>query len=340
MLKSEYHITALVGAIALVGFLFYNQTGVVAIYDQPVTNLTMNKTFDEAHTVNVGLFVLDFKQFDVASSNFSIDCVIWFDFDSTVVDEKKVSKFFLTKGKVEKIMHAEVVTQDNKRRLAKYYSRVSFRSPLDYRNHPLDDHRISIRVANLNFDAEEILFKTADESFDSHKVLYVGQWNPVKKTTLYGYEELSLDSNNSNRSIKFPKAIFSFEFQKSAIEKIFLTYIPLYMIFFLGLFSLTLGLEINKKMIFNLALGSISALIFYRPTLDKNAPNAGYFTFSDKLFTFFIISSFVICIYQVYLYRRSLTYKTIFSLDIDTFRTLLFWAFWLVSMVGSCLLFP
>ena len=334
------HMGLLLFSVFFLIHLFYRHQYNIAFYDEPVTQLKMNKEFPRNKTIDVGLFILDFNTFDINKNEIASNCIVWFDFDKGISQEK-IDQFFFTKGTIEKIEHKSVVERDG-RMIATYNVKVNFKTPLDYRNFPIDDHRISFRVGNLNFDANEILMRTDVTNFNTHRVIYTHEWRPYNKAAMYGYEEVVLDKNDGSKTINFPKAIFSLELEKVSRVKLFIFFLPLFIIFLFGVFSLTLSLVKNPTLIFNLSIGSVSALIFYRPVIERDAPSTPYFTLCDKFFALLLLTGFTLVIVQMFLMHLMVHNKRLhlFSIPLDTVRMAIYWVVMFATVLACHLLFP
>ena len=107
---------------------------------------------------------------------------------------------------------------------------------------------------------------------------------------------MELDRHDTRRIVRHSKVIFSIDFKRSGYRFIFLIFIPIFLIFFIGLFSFAFNPEDknSRSTIMNLASASLASLLAYRFVINNMAPSGvGYFMLSDHIFNLFLVLSFI-----------------------------------------------
>lgn len=283
--------------------LFYIQTKSFSFMDKTEPILRIDEYSDTLNKIKTGLFINDFSTFDSEKNDFTFDGIVWFEFDPYEISINDIKSFSFGKGKILK--KGEVKTKlINKKLLAYYPIKVNFKSHLNYRLFPLDDHKIYINLVNKNLDPKYKMFTSYNTNFLINKNISTGDWKISYHEVEYGYKENSFKrSDKINELIDYPVVSFEISFQKSGIRKTLEIFLPLYLIFFLSLFSLLI--DVKNSNILSLSVGSTSALVFDLIAIDNMSPNVRYFTIANKIYILLLISAFTILLFNIYIIKKS-----------------------------------
>ena len=247
--------------------------------------------------VHVGLYINSWQNFDVVKNEFVFDGVIWFQFDPARMDLDTISQFSFEKGEIVSKSDPETKLIDSKLHV-EYKIRVNFTSTLNQRAFPLDDHQLFIVLVNTTIEPRTAVFRSFKSGFRIDNAIQTPGWVNVNRSVEAGYEEKFIIEGDAERVIRYPKIVFILDFYRSGISLIMLILLPIFLIFFISLFSLGYDPKENSRLIFGLASSSLTSLVAYRFVITALSPKVGYFLISDKLFTCILVLLFfvfVIC---------------------------------------------
>ncbi len=270
-----------------------------------VINVKMRKQFrDLVAKINVGLYIRNFSTFDFSTNHFVVDAMVWFQFNKNELPLKAIDSFSFENSK---ILHKSppFVTLHNDRILVRYDIIFEVKTNVVFYRFPLEDHRLSIVLANTFITPNEMYFDDSAGalSFIVSKKLFTSNWKVHSLKSLSGYTALSFDQYDSKRRMKTPKAIFTINFQKVGYNTILLIFIPLFTALFLALFSFLMSFN-NYSGKPTLGVTAVTALLGYRFVIQKMSPQVGYFTLTDQIFLFCLLFSFCVFVFQLLLVRH------------------------------------
>lgn len=260
---------------------------------QSITPAKIKEWGGDPTVVQVGLYINSWQEFDVVQNNFVFDGIIWFQFDPALISLDTVDKFSFEKGEILKKSEPDTKLIDGQL-FVEYKIRLRFTSELVHKFFPLDDHRIYIVLVNTFITPGEMVFKVNKSTFISDENVFIPDWIQIDHEVKSGYQEQYIDKYDDRKVVRYPQVVFTIDFVRSGISLIFLIFVPIFIIFFISAFSLALDpRKESGKSIIALATGGLTAIIAYRFVIQGMAPKVGYFLFSDHIFTFFLILSFM-----------------------------------------------
>lgn len=250
--------------------------------------------FPDATPVNVGLIITNAPEFNIADNKFTVDLILWFDFDSSKISLDTIKKFSFARGKI--VERSEpYITKNEKNTFIRYRIRLSFSSPLNHELFPLNDHTLYLTLKNEYITPEKLLFKAPSSSFVIEPEAETDVWEVVGTNTESGHFVDILDITSS-KTLKYPAVVFSIDLAKQGMRKVFLIMLPMLILFILASFTFLLDPEKLASSILGLSTGTLTGLIAYRFVIEGVVPNVGYFTLTDHIFNLFLIAIFVILI--------------------------------------------
>lgn len=256
-----------------------------------------------AFTVNVetGIFIRNFSRFSIIENKFTIDMVVWFLFDPTEVTLDTIAKFSFENGEIKKKSSPDIKIMGDKT-FVKYDVIVDLKSNLRFERFPLEDHKLAIILTNNFVTPYEVMFQVLSTDFVVAPKIFVANWKIQKLNTNFGIDENILNQIDKTKKIAYPKAVFTIDLAKDGIRKIFIIFVPIFLVFFFCLFSffLTVGNFIGRT---TLAISSLSALLGYRFVIERLMPKVGYFTTTDSIYIILLAFAFFSFIFQVVLTR-------------------------------------
>jgi len=262
--------------------------------------------------VNVGLHITGFPSIDFKTNEFVFEGIIWFEFDPALISLNTVAKFSFEHGTIVSISEPYTQIVENKF-FARYTIRVKFKADLDYRQFPFDDHRLDIILVNRHIQPSEMIYHVHSLLFkiSENAVSNFSGWKIYDKHVNSGWTKSVLEQYPVKKIVEYPVAIFSFGIIRSGLRNILLILLPLFLVYFLTLFSYSFDPTTHAGTIFGIASSGVGSLIGYRFVIEGMSPKVGYFLFSDAIFMLFFTIIIFNFIYSVILLRTKALTKPI-----------------------------
>jgi len=249
--------------------------------------------------VTTGFIVTDMSKMNARKNEFELAAIIWFVFDPSKISLDTIGKFSFENGSI--INKADPVTElRGNNTLAKYSVVVKFSTPLNYKLHPIDDHRISLVLINRSVSPDEMIYQANESDFVFAPHILPPGWRYWGKKVEYGYSKVSL---NDSQQIAYPIVIFSFDFKKISFGSILTVVVPMLIIFFIALICFSLARPASGNTGITLSISNLAALIGYRFVLQGLLPRVGYLTLTDYIFGYVFIVGFIAFIINFFVFR-------------------------------------
>lgn len=245
----------------------------------------------EPVSVDVGLYITNWYAYDIVKNTFTFDGVVWFHFDPALVSPDTIGKFTFEKGELMLKARQDSRLIDGKL-LAEYKVRLKFSSILIHQLFPFDDHRIFIPLVNTFVSPSEVIFRSYKSNFVISKKVEIPGWKEVDHSVVTGYDEENIDEFDKQKTIRYPKAVFSVDFSRMGNSLTLLIFLPIFLISFLSIFWLSFK-PTDGRAIISLSTSAITSLIAYRFVTQNMSPKVGYFLLSDNMFMFFLALTFI-----------------------------------------------
>ncbi len=323
-------LTCTAGIIIL---LFAQELGRVCSLDQrpalvEITPATRKNFTDASTKVQVGLTITDFSEFKVEENKFVFSGIVWFVFDPSLISLDTISKFSFLKGTIE--FKSDPLTRLEKNMvIAEYQIRVAFKTNLYYGFFPLDDHTIYLALVNREVNPNEIIFESAQGDFIVSDDIYLSGWTYNDRHVASGYGRISLGSGALERERNYPQIVFGMHFFHESMRYLISIMLPLFIVFFIDLFSFCLDQTLDHSVLVSVSTGNIIALIAYRFIIQTLAPQVGYLLLSDYAFFLFLSNTFAVFIINCMGPYLSLIRKKIISLTLQSIIIISFlFLFW------------
>ena len=258
----------------------------------PVTPGVTTSWGKEPARVKTGLMVYEFIKFEPTKNDFLMSGIIWFEFDPTKVKQETIDKFAFNKGDITQKSDPVIKKISDTATYVQYHFRVQFSALFDYSLFPFDDHIVSLNLINDSIEATNMIYEVAPPDFTIPPYLFLSGWKIIKHEVKYGYNELTLSEKSLAEKSKVtlqPKAVFSFHIKKEEVRLLILMLLPLLVLFYLSLFTLSM-----KD--FTLGIDSIILLVtaFMASAIVTQgmSPDVNYFMVIDYLTIFFLLTIF------------------------------------------------
>ncbi len=269
----------------------------------PITPQKLKEWGGEPTIVRAGMYIINFPEFDMVNNNFVLDGIVWFEFDPALVSLETVGKFSFEKGELKKKSEPDTKLIDTKL-FAEYEIRLKYTSNLSYQFFPLDDHRIYISLVNNYVSPSDIVYEAFKPGFSLSEDIFLAEWQHVDHDVHTGYTEATLEKHDERKVVRNPKIMFSIDFRRFGIRQTLLILFPLFLIFFVSLFSLGLDPKERSSNIISLASGSVTSMIIYRFVIQRMSPEVGYFILGDHIFILFLVFVFIEFILGIWLVQK------------------------------------
>lgn len=328
-----YQIMFMAFFAILVVSLFWYAMATTNIFEkrpglEPIIPKELKERSGGSSKVQIGLHINDFPTFDIRNRHFVFDAIIWFLFDQSAVSLKTVEKFSFPRGTIQHISAPDTKLIGGNY-FVRYEIRVDFKAELNQKYFPFDDHRLYIEIANNYVTPDELIFASSLSSFLIAKDIFV-DWSPVNKGFEAGFTESELDIFDKRTNVSVPKIIFYIDFSKVGTQDIFLVFLPLLLMVFMGLFAFGFNPPGESSRILTLSMSSVTGMLAYRFVLQNLTPRTGYFILSDCFFFLFLALVFaVFCMCLVILRTNHIT-KTLIAL-----RGMIFLSSYAVLVIGT-----
>ncbi len=238
--------------------------------------------------INVGMNLLSFPTFSFQHNKFVFDATIWFQFERGSESIESINEFSLKNGNLMSKKGPRIKLEKDKV-IASYHVQGSIKTPLNHRSFPFGDHKLAISIENKTVAPSEALFFGNDKSVTFDENLIIPGWCPEKSSVYTGAALPVSDEANANN---YPVATFITDFKDCSIRYISGLYLPMLLIFLLGLLAFFAPILMAHKM-YIIAL-TIPALGIFRMAIGRNLPDNNTFTHFD--YTFFLLVFLALCI--------------------------------------------
>ncbi len=295
------HIGFALFALFSVVFLCVRKFNKKIIVDpSPVVHTTTPEHNDtkkhEIATVKTGLFIRNFPTFDLLSSKFTADAVVWFSFDPGTISSDLISDFSFGTGT---ILEKKKIKEKQKDAIKTvfYEIRVEFMSYLNFKEFPFNAHRIFLVLENEHLSPTQMAFQSDSTLFGLADNIHTHDWKIINKHVQSGYIVPSSDKKMLavTETINNPAVIFSLDLMLFGFKKLLIIFLPLFLLFFLGLFSLLL----TSRPALSSSLATVGSLIFYYLIIGKIEPKVSHLTTADKIYLMILTSQFLIFLINV-----------------------------------------
>ncbi|MFA6065939.1 MAG: hypothetical protein WC707_02040 [Candidatus Babeliaceae bacterium] len=255
--------------------------------------------YDPKNIIKVAFLIENFNQFEIIKNNFTVMATVLFIADKSL-DKTLLDTFSFENGSFISKSTPYQYPDYNDKMVIAYDIKLEYHGSFNYRHYPFDYHQLNFILSNKHIPYGTLLYMPINNEI-LKKNTFTKDWINTKTSTAYGTTTLHV---LNDKKATYEVAAFSYDFKRSSLKEIFFIFLPLFLIFFIGLLSLTFDVMNQFSLILSLSIGSTTALIFYSDGLQKMAPISGVFTLADAMLT----SSFAIVITILALQMISMNY--------------------------------
>lgn len=301
---TKFQILAMIITALLVGFFFVKQYKKTIIAEKIPLFLQVDEKIKQiSNPVTVGLHINSFREFNFHKNSFFMDAIIWFRFAKATESLETLEKFTFKNSKM--LENGDLIYKSDpiikildKDVLVCYNVQVDFMADLNFKNFPLEDHKLNIVLQNQSVTEREMFFVAAPENVTFANNIMVKHWKHTKVTTSVGYTQSIINSDQKILSTTYPCVAFAIDFEGQGAQLPISLYFPLFILFFIVLISLVLRINDSNRL--NLVAAGVPALILFRLVIDGISPAIGYVTNIDKTYYTISFLSLFILFFQTY----------------------------------------
>lgn len=258
------------------------------------------------HTLTMGLYIDEFFSFDILKNSFGLAGSVWYSWqtDKPYDHPELLERLDIVQGTITERGTPDYI-QSGDLTVMRIPIRLTFHAPINYVRFPLTDHRICLLMRNLYLDARKININAPQDSITlAHQPT---SWSLEKITTISGCARYVLD-NASDITMHYPYIMILFNFSRHALRYIITLFLPLLVVFYVALLSLSLANSTGLSV----AISACTGLAGYRFGMEGFVPQVGYFTSSDYLFFLIllaILSIIITLVFDTFVKPVALWYK-------------------------------
>lgn len=274
------------------------------IYREPINTLPQPsaQAHELASNVEMGVHFNSFPRFSFKDSQFTFDGIVWFKFDEGTESLETLENFSIKNTLMKndgKLIKSKpfIKTIDNKVLVA-YHIQNTFLTDIKYHKFPICDHRINMLIENRTAGVNETIFNIVPENISFGDDILVDHWRPVKVHTNAGIINAPVGSGKQTTDISYPGANITIDFENLGARSLISLYFPLFILFFIGLLSLSIGIFDPSRL--NIIATSLPTLVLFRLVIDAASPEIGYSTHIDFVYYVLVLLSFFILFFQTY----------------------------------------
>jgi hypothetical protein len=322
----SFQLTSFLALCLFMVFFWYSCSRFTSSERVPIIRDNIfNKFNTSLLNVDVGLYINKFLTFDVTRNEFIIDGIVWFKFDPSKISLKVFDSIYFEQGEILiRSLRSVRFVQDSV--FVQYDVRVKFKSSLDYHFYPFDDHALYLIMGLKAIGQEEISFRINSSDFVVIEDMEVFGWKEQKSNAYSGYFIHNLENNNNeNKTIESPVIVFTASYLHIDLQKGLIIFLPLFIMFFLGMFSFSIDPIKFYTMILSISLATISAILGFRFVIESFSPHVGYLMLSDYFFFMFLVLAAIILVINFFGSQLRSRYKKLIILSLDIFIIVVLW---------------
>jgi len=281
---------------------------------QPVTPQKINEYGGRPDEIEIGLHIKSFSEFDIVKNTFIFSGILWFRLYPQTISLEELKNVTLMRGHFTYISEPAIQLQ-NKRMLVMYDVAGKFSNPINYKNFPIDSHRIYLGILHQGITPKEGIFTTSQRNFVFRPNLVHFGWQFANRNTETGMQVSHIDAYNEYTKREYPTAIFSIDVTRASTRHISSIMLPLLML----IYFVTLSFSTSFSTAIWISADGIAAIIAYRFVIENMSPSAGYYMISDYFFLLALVCVFLLFICNVidkHLYALPLAIKHLIILSI------------------------
>jgi len=244
----------------------------------------MSALEDKADEVQVGLYLLNLGKYELATGSFTAD--FYLDLKCAKTDKANNMDKACDFGSFEfmngRASSSELIIDEPQEKF--YRIQVNLNSPVDLKQYPFDQQRMDIILENKDKPLDQLKYvPLKTETGVDSDIAFTG-WN------IEGWKASSEKHEYSVYGESYSQYVFSLYISRLPLSSFFKTFLPIFFIVLLVLFSFILDPDkITTRLGMNGS--SLVAAVMFHVYISNQVPPVGYLTFADKvmILTYFVL---------------------------------------------------
>ena len=267
---------------------------------KPVVVTEAIKSFSS--NVQTGVFIQNFPTFDFYKNSFIVDAVVWFKFPLGTESLDTIGRFSFKDGRILS-QSKPIITQSGNMVTARYQVLADIKTYLDYRNFPFSGHRLHIVLENRSVSPRELTFEIEKNDFGISDQIAMPSWRVSKMYVNSGYIYALVDPDDKTMGVSYPAVVFAIDFANNSIRTIVALFLPMFLIFLLGLVTFVTAVFDKYKM--QLSALSMPSLVLFRLVVEAQSPSRVRFTQADSIYFLLVALSLLTLLFNTYVLIRT-----------------------------------
>lgn len=293
--KSKNHVSALfqavvffIASLCLVA-IFYKPFVMFKSYDNVPKVAPYTQLYKNGIPIYTGLIIHNFVESDIIKNNISIDATISFAYDPKKVTREQIGQFGFDEATTEK--NQTYYSEYKGLEIATFDIQVRSKMDFDFKAYPLDDHRFWFSLKNSALPIEKYYFNILPHAFALGPRMTINNCMAENILAQPGFVARDVMLPDGKHEMYSSRAVFSVDCNPVDMRHFLSIFLPMYLIFFLTLFSFSFGYSEHVTDVPSIAAAGVPALFAYRFVIETISPDVSYFMVSDYLFFLYLILS-------------------------------------------------
>jgi hypothetical protein len=237
---------------------------------------------ESAVRVKVGVLLVNIEKVDLAANSYRLDFYLWFSFNSSEIELKKVEEFEFINGFPIKYCIAE----DEEEGYLEYRVKGDFIKAFDFTRYPFENHILTVELEHKTLNASYLNFE-ADSTSSVDESINVAGWE------VGGFE--TYVAVHSYVDGTYSRFVFSVTLSRPFLSSFIKSVLPISVITTISLLAFFISPQ-NFAQRIGLGVTTLLSATAFHLSLISGIPPTGYLTLADRM---------MLSIYTIFLYNLS-----------------------------------
>ncbi|MBY0110102.1 MAG: hypothetical protein K2X90_03265 [Candidatus Babeliaceae bacterium] len=219
--------------------IFYKPFISFKSYDTVPRALPYDNLSGTSTPIYISFIIHNFVESEIIKNNISIDATISFAYDPKKVSHEQIGQFGFDEASTEKCQ-VSYHTYENLE-IATYDIQVKSKMDFNFKTYPLDDHRFWFCLKNSALPPEQYHFAILPHSFTLGERMTINNCMAENINAHVGFVSREAKLPDGTHEMHSSRAIFSVDCNPVDMRHFLSIFLPMYLIFFLTLFSFSFG---------------------------------------------------------------------------------------------------
>lgn len=285
--SSVFQTVVFLGATVVLCIIFYGPFVRFAAYDNIATVTPYKPSNTTTEPIYINFTIHNFVESDIIKNDVSIDATISFGYNPQKVTREQIAQFDFDEASTEK--GVPFYHTFGNLEIAFYDIHVKSKMDFNFKTYPLDDHHFWFSFKNNALPLNTYHFNVLPGSFKMGPRMTINNCVAENVRALTGYVSHLVELPAGSQELDSSRVIFAVDCNPLDMRHFLSVFLPMYLIFFLTLFSFSFAYSEHVTDVPGIAAAGIPALFAYRFVIETISPNVSYFMMSDYLFFLYLI---------------------------------------------------